>query len=433
MTPENQTEPSNGTTEPNGNGGAAPAKQGWFLRLGHFLRKETVGGFLLVIAAALGLIVANSPLSDLYVAVRQFEFGFESLHLNLSVQHWASDGLLAIFFFLVGLELKREFIVGDLRSPSKAIVPVAAAFGGVLVPALIFLLANGGLPTAHGWAIPTATDIAFAVAVLAVIGPKLPSALRIFLLTLAVVDDLIAITIIAIFYTRELQLTPLLLALIPLAIFFVLAHFRPAFFGNRTPTAWLILLPIGAVVWALVHASGVHATVAGVLLGFAVRVRVGPDQQEDEDGLSAIFEHRFRPLSSGLAVPLFAFFSAGVVLSETGGLVALVTDPVTIGIVGGLVLGKPIGILLTTVIITKITRAELDPTIKVIDMLGIGLLAGIGFTVSLLVAELSFGLDSPHLDHAKVAILAASVLAAGLAAAVLVPRNRMYAKQLAKS
>ncbi|GAA3287006.1 Na+/H+ antiporter NhaA [Arthrobacter citreus] len=399
------------------------------LRIGEILRKETVGGMLLVAAAVIALVWANSPLSDSYFALRDFEIGYEPWHLELSLGAWAADGLLAVFFFLVGLELKREFVAGDLRNLSKAIVPVAAAVGGVVVPAAIYAVINLSSPeTLDGWAIPTATDIAFAVAVLAIIGSHLPSALRIFLLTLAVVDDLLAITIIAVFYTEDLEITPLLLALAGLALYTFLAQKYRRFFGLKASAAWFILLPIGVVVWALVHASGIHATVAGVLLGFAVPVirsqaSGGP---EAGPGLSEIFEHRFRPLSAGFAVPVFAFFSAGVAVGGWDGFVSSLTDPISLGIIAGLVLGKPLGILGTTWLLTKVTRATLDASFKWIDLLGVAVLAGIGFTVSLLVADLSFGHGTLPNDHAKVGILTASIVAALLAALILTRRNRHY-------
>ncbi|WP_142057080.1 Na+/H+ antiporter NhaA [Pseudarthrobacter sp. B4EP4b] len=399
------------------------------LRIGEILRKETVGGALLVAAAVIALVWANSPASDSYFALRDFKVGYEPWHLELSLGAWAADGLLAIFFFLVGLELKREFVAGDLRQLNKSIVPVAAAFGGVVAPAAIYALINLASPeTLRGWAIPTATDIAFAVAVLAIIGSHLPSALRIFLLTLAVVDDLIAITIIAFFYSSDLQVMPLLLALIPLAIYAFLAQKFRYFFGRHTAAAWLILLPLGVVTWALVHASGIHATVAGVLLGFAIPVirsqaAGGP---EAGPGLAEIFEHRFRPISAGIAVPVFAFFSAGVAVGGWEGLGSALADPVALGIIVALVLGKPVGIMGTTWLLTKMSRARLDESFKWIDVFGVAVLAGIGFTVSLLVAELSFGHGSLHDDHAKVGILAASLVAALLATAVLRTRNRQY-------
>lgn len=399
------------------------------LRIGEILRKETVGGVLLVAAALLAIIWANAPASESYFALRDFRIGYEPWHLELSLGSWAADGLLAVFFFLVGLELKREFVAGDLRQFNKSIVPIAAAVGGVVIPAGIYALINLATPeTLRGWAIPTATDIAFAVAVLAIIGSHLPSALRIFLLTLAVVDDLLAISIIALFYSDDIHAGPLMLALIPLAVYAFLAHKYRRFFGTALAAGWVILLPLGIATWALVHASGVHATVAGVLLGFAIPVMRsqaggGPGAGP---GLSEILEHQIRPISAGIAVPVFAFFSAGVAVGGWEGLVSGLADPVALGIIAALVLGKPVGILGTAWLLTKATKASLDRSLKWIDVFGVSLLAGIGFTVSLLLAELSFVRGSGHDDHAKVAILAASLLAALLAAAVLVTRNRHY-------
>lgn len=399
------------------------------IRIGAILRKETVGGALLVAAAVVALVWANSAASDSYFALRDLRVGYEPWHLDLSLGQWASDGLLAIFFFLVGLELKKEFVAGDLRQFSKAVVPMAAAAGGVVVPALIYVAFNWSDPEAiKGWAIPTATDIAFAVAVLAIIGSHLPSALRIFLLTLAVVDDLIAIAIIAFAYSSDINVVPLLLFLLPVALFTFLVQRYRRFFGTHPAAAWCILLPLGVVAWALLHASGIHATIAGVVLGFAVPVirsaaNGGPDAGP---GLAELFEHRFRPLSAGVAVPIFAFFSAGVAIGGLEGFTSAITDSVTVGIVLALVVGKPIGIVVITWIVTRVSRARLDETVKWIDLLGVSLLAGIGFTVSLLIGELSFGLGSTYGDDAKVAILCASVLAAVLASMILISRNRRY-------
>src|ERR1700736_2078315 len=276
-------------------------------RFAKILRRETVGGVLLLVAAGAALLWANSPWSAAYRAVSAFAIGPESLHLRLSVSAWAADGLLAIFFFVVGLELKREFVAGDLRDPTRAALPIAAAIGGMVVPAAIFIginLAGGHRENLDGWAVPIATDIAFALAVLAVLSTHLPTALRTFLLTLAVVDDLLAITVIAIFYTDHLSLGPLALALIPGGLF-ALAVQRG--FGR-----WWVLVPLGVATWALVHASGVHATVAGVLLGFTVPVLGRHASAED-------FEHVLRPLSAGFAVPVFAFFAAGVTVGGWSG------------------------------------------------------------------------------------------------------------------
>lgn len=401
------------------------------LRIGSLLRKETVGGALLVLLAAAGIILANSPWADSYFAVRDFRVGYEPWHLNLTLGAWAADGLLAIFFFLVGLELKREFVVGNLRHFGTAIVPITAAMGGVLVPALVYLAVVWQNPDLRqGWAIPTATDIAFAVAVLALIGSHLPASLRIFLLTLAVVDDLLAIAIIAIFYTDAIDPVPLVLSLATIAVYGLIAQRYRALFGMKPAAAWVILLPIGIVAWAFMHASGIHATIAGVLLAFTIPVlhTKGNRERDAAPGLAEQFEHRFRPLSAGLAVPVFAFFSAGVAIGGLDGFVSALTDPVSVAIIAALVLGKPIGITATTWLVTRLAQVRLDPSLKWLDIAGVGLLAGIGFTVSLLIAELSFVSDDPAHDHAKVAILAASVVAATLASVVLVARNRRYRK-----
>ncbi|WP_017794024.1 Na+/H+ antiporter NhaA [Leucobacter salsicius] len=399
-------------------------------RVASLLRKETVGGILLVIAAAIAIVWANTPFAESYFALRDIEIGYEPWHLRLSLGAWAADGLLAIFFFLVGLELKREFVAGDLRKFSTAIVPIAAACGGVAVPALFYaLIVRGDAELSHGWAIPTATDIAFAVAVLAIIGSHLPSALRIFLLTLAVVDDLLAISIIAVFYTDHIEIVPLVAAFSVIAVYGFLAQCYREFFGLKPLAAWLILLPIGGIAWALMHASGIHATIAGVLLGFTIPVLHRASAQEkvrEKSGLAEEFEHRFRPLSAGFAVPVFAFFAAGVSLGGADGIREAALHPVTLAIVAGLVLGKPLGIVLTTWLVTTLGRIRLDPALRWVDMAGVGLLAGIGFTVSLLVAELSFAPGAAAHDYAKAAILAASVIAAVLAAIVLGIRNRQY-------
>ncbi len=393
------------------------ARRSWSetARIGDVLRRETVGGILLVSAAAVALIWANTPWREAYTALSELRVGPATLHLDLSLATWAADGLLAVFFFVVGLELKREFVAGDLRQPSRAMLPIAAAVGGMIAPALIYTAINLGGPGAAGWAIPTATDIAFALAVLAIIGSSLPDALRTFLLTLAVVDDLLAITIIAVFYTDELAVVPLLLALLPLAVFTLLVQ--------RRVRSWWLLLPLAVLTWALVHESGVHATVAGVLLGFAVPVirrREGPGP-----GLAEHFEHRWRPLSAGFAVPVFAFFASGVTVVG-GGLGAAFGDAITLGIVAGLVAGKVVGILGATWLVQKVTRAELSEELSWTDVFGLALLAGIGFTVSLLIGELAFGTASVADDHVKIGVLSASLLAALLATIVLRYRNGVY-------
>lgn len=410
-------------------------------RLFATLRRDTVGGALLLIAAAAALIWANSPASAGYFAIRDWEFGYEPWHLRLSIGQWASDGLLAVFFFLVGIELKAEFSRGDLRRLRTAVVPITAAAGGVLVPALIcaaFLLTRPELM--RGWAIPTATDIAFAVAVLAIVGSHLPKALRLFLLTLAAVDDLLAIAIIAIFYTETIAILPLATALGVVIVYGLIASRFRRIFVERAWATWVVLLPLGLVAWALMHASGVHATIAGVLLGFTIPAVVGRASNqtpaapgghscegEAQSGidLADALEHRIRPLSAGFAVPVFAFFAAGVDIGGTDGLVSAFSHPLTYGIMAALVVGKPVGILASTWLVSRFT-AGLDPSLRWADLTGIGLLAGIGFTVSLLVAELSFTAGSVEHDVAKVAILSASLLSAVLAALILTARNAQH-------
>ena len=382
------------------------------LRINRALQREFVGGLIIMVAALIGFAAANSPIADWFLGLRDLEFGPAALGLSMSVGHWASDGLLAIFFFLVGLELKREFVEGDLRSPATAVVPVAAAFGGVAVPALIYVAVNAGTSTLHGWAIPTATDIAFAVAVLGLIAPRIPAALRIFLLTLAVVDDFIAIAIIAIFYTDGVNFLPLVIAIAPAAIFAALVRRRGEWFASSGWAPWVILLPLGIVTWALFFNSGVHATIAGVVLAFLVPVR-GRGGGEVSETLAT----RFQPLSAFVAVPVFALFAAGVPL---GGASRFPFDPVAIGIILGLVIGKPLGIALTTWLLTRFTRATLGSSVSWREVIGVGALAGVGFTVAMLVSELSFS-DHSDIDTARLSVMVASVLAVAVAALVLVP------------
>ncbi|WP_456698449.1 Na+/H+ antiporter NhaA [Aeromicrobium sp. P5_D10] len=383
-------------------------------RIADILRQETIGGILLIIAAIAALIAAN--VGDGYAELRDTVVGPSALHLDLSLGAWAADGLLAIFFFVAGVELKREFVAGDLRDPRRAAIPIAAAVGGMIVPAAIFTLVNLG-GSMRGWAIPTATDIAFALAVLAVISTHLPTALRTFLLTLAIVDDLLAIIVIAVFYTSELKILWLLAALIPLAVFTILVQ--------RRVRAWWILLPLAVTIWAMVHASGIHATVAGVLMGFAIPVLTR--KGHEGPGLAEHFEHVFRPISAGVAVPVFAFFSAGVAIGGFSGLRSALTDPVTIGIIAGLLVGKTVGVFSTTWLVARFTRAELDDDLAWIDVLGLSMLAGIGFTVSLLIGELAYGPGSAADEHVKVGVLVGSLAAAIAASVLLRLRNRHYA------
>lgn len=314
-------------------------------------------------------------------------------------------------------------------------MPVVAAIGGVIVPASLYLFITQslGVPeAARGWAIPIATDIAFALAVLALVGTWLPIALRTFLLTLAVVDDLIGITVIAVFYTEEVVVSNLILSLVFIGIYGFFAQRYRDFFHVREGAAWVILFPIGVVAWVFMYSSGVHATIAGVLLGLTVpvlrsrRERLANPNSPDP-GLAEVFEHRFRPISAGVAVPLFAFFAAGVSFgSGLGEFVMLLGSPVSLGIIASLVVGKSVGVFFTTFLVTRMPGVSLPKGMAWIDLFAVALLAGIGFTVSLLIGELSFGLGTLLGDEAKIGILVGSVLAALFAAMILVGRNRYY-------
>ncbi|MGW0735388.1 Na+/H+ antiporter NhaA [Streptomyces sp. NPDC002851] len=379
------------------------------------LRAETVGGVLLLFAAVAALIWANTPLGDSYETVREFHIGPGVLGLNLTLQHWAADGLLAIFFFVAGIELKRELVAGDLRDPKAALLPVVAAISGMVVPALVYVLVNvAGGGAMDGWAVPTATDIAFALAVLAVLGTSLPSALRAFLLTLAVVDDLFAILIIAIFFSGSLNFAALGGAVAGLAVFWLLLH--------KGVRGWYVYVPLALVIWGLMYNSGVHATIAGVAMGLMLRC-TRRDGEEHSPGEH--IEHLVRPISAGLAVPLFALFSAGVLISGNA-LSDVFTKPETLGVVLGLVVGKTVGIFGGTWITARFTKAELSDNLDWPDIFAVAALAGIGFTVSLLIGELAFLGDEVLTDEVKAAVLMGSLIAAVLSGVLLKLRNAKY-------
>ncbi|ANS66905.1 sodium/proton antiporter [Streptomyces lincolnensis] len=380
------------------------------------LRTETVGGVLLLLAAVTALVWANVPaVRDSYQSVSHFHLGPEALGLDLSIAHWAADGLLAIFFFVAGVELKRELVAGELKDPKAAALPVIAALCGMAVPALVYVLTNvTGGGSLQGWAVPTATDIAFALAVLAVIGTSLPNALRAFLLTLAVVDDLFAILIIAVFFTADLDFFALGGAAVGLAVFWLLLR--------KGVRGWYVYVPLALVIWTLMYNSGVHATIAGVAMGLMLRCtrREGEEHSPGEH-----IEHLVRPLSAGLAVPLFALFSAGVSISG-GALGDVFTKPETLGVVLGLVLGKALGIFGGTWLTARFTRASLSEDLEWADVFAVATLAGIGFTVSLLIGELAFDGDAALTDEVKAAVLTGSLIAAVLATALLKIRNAKY-------
>ena len=384
-------------------------------RLRAFLKSETTGGALLIGAALVGLVLANSPLSGAFFAIAGTRIEIEVLHLNLTIQEWTADGLLAIFFFVIGCELKHELVVGTLSKPRQAALPVAAALGGMAVPALLYFTINqgGSADALNGWGIPMATDIAFALAVLAVLGRGLPTGVRTFLLTLAVVDDLGAIVVIALFYSAGLHVEWIVAAALLLAAF--------ALAQRQRLTSPLLYVPIALALWYAVHEAGIHATIAGVALGLLMRVK--RDRGETDAPVDRATA-RFHPISAVVAVPLFALFAAAVDVRSID-LSVVLGSPILLGVFVGLVVGKPIGILLAARLATAL-GAKLADGVKWIDIAVIGALAGIGFTVSLLISELAFT-DEESLGAAKLGVLLASIAAVAVAGALLALRKGIRA------
>ncbi|MDL4773358.1 Na+/H+ antiporter NhaA [Actinomadura xylanilytica] len=381
------------------------------------LRAETVGGMVMLAATVAALVWANTPWAATYFGLQHHEFSPAWLGLgHMDVQHWASGGLLAVFFFMAGLELREELTHGELRNPRDAALPVIAAGAGVVVPALIFLAVSAGAPGAgHGWAVPTATDIAFALAVLAVTFTSCPAPLRAFLLTLAVVDDLIAITIIALFYTERLSWGPLLAGAALIAVYGALQSR-----GVRSP--WLYV-PLAVLAWYFVQRSGIHATVAGVALGMLTSPRVSGD---DRPTNAERADHVLRPFSAGFCVPVFAFLSAGVGLSGSQ-LGAVFGDRVALGVITGLVIGKFIGVFGGAWTAVRLGLATLGDELYWREIAGVALLAGVGFTVSLLIGGLAYP-DPAQFERVTTAVLIASVLAS--VAATIVFRRRVRRRAL---
>ncbi|WP_254857838.1 Na+/H+ antiporter NhaA [Protofrankia sp. BMG5.30] len=374
-----------------------------------FLRRETTGGFLLLAATALALLWANLADGSYHDVWRaDLGFGPSWLHLtHLTAGAWVADGLLAVFFFVAGLELKRELVIGELAGRRAAVLPVAAAVGGMIVPALVFLAVSRGAPAAAvGWAIPVATDIAFALGVLSLAGAKVPTSLRVLLLSLAVVDDLGGIVLIAVLFTRGLE--PLwLVAAVALAAGYAFAQWR----RWRSP---LLYVPLALALWVCLHASGVHATVAGIVLALLTRVRPDPGEQATP---ALRLEHRLHPLSAGLVVPLFALAETGVPVTGAA-LLAVARDPVAQGVVAGLVVGKAAGIIGGAWLAVRAGVARLPAGLGWRAVTPVGVLGGIGFTVSLLMSRLALD-DAAAQQRAATAVLVASTLAGVLAMIVL--------------
>lgn len=377
-----------------------------------FVRSEVSGGVVLLIAAVAALVWANAPFGDTYGSFwhTELSIGIGDFSISEDLQHWVNDALMAIFFFVVGLEIKRELVVGELNDRAKATLPFIAAAGGVILPAGIFLLVNLGDSTEiTGWAIPMATDIAFAVAVLAIMGSRIPAGVRLLLLGIAIVDDIIAITVIAIFYTDGISFTWLALGVAGLLAVFVMQRLNVS---RIAPYA-----AVGIVVWLGFFESGVHATIAGVLLGLMTPARPVKGRHVLED-----LEHSLHPYSALIIVPLFALANVGIAISGPV-LSDAVTNSIFWGIVLGLVLGKTFGISLAIFAAQKLGIAKAPEDVETGHVWGIAALGGIGFTVSLFISELAY--DIPEVvETAKIGIFAGSILSACVGVLLLLRRTR---------
>ncbi len=346
----------------------------------NFLKKESASGILLMIAAITAIIIANTPLNSIYDDLLEIpvEIRFGALHIAKPLILWINDGLMAIFFFLIGLELKRELIEGELSEPKKIILPAFAAIGGMVFPALIYASLNWNDPAAlRGWAIPAATDIAFALGILAVFGKRVPIALKIFLVSLAIMDDMGAIVIIAIFYTSELSTSSLIIATVSLVIL--------AIFNKRNIRTLPPYILVGIILWIAVLKSGVHATLAGVLLAFFIPLKTS---SKDERSLAKSLEHDLHGSVYYVIIPIFAFANAGVPLDGMG--IDTLLEPIPLGIIMGLFFGKQIGIMLFSFIAVKSGIASLPDEINWKQLYGVALLCGVGFTMSLFIGSLAF-------------------------------------------
>ena len=375
-----------------------------------FLRSERVAALLLVVAAALGVALANSPVGGALFAARDTHLDIPWLGLELSAGHWITDGLLAVFFFLAAIELRHELTHGELDSPRKALIPAIAAVGGVLAPALVYLAFVRDPALVNGWPIPTATDIAFALGVLALVGRGLPPRVRALLLALAVIDDLIAILLIAVFFTHSLQPVPLLIAVPVVLLFGFLSH---RLRGRAAPWMVAALILLGIAAWLLVYLSGIHSTIAGVALGLAMA-----------PAAAGRTRHGLEPWSNAVILPLFAFTSS-LVLIPAVGLSGL--SPVFWGIAVALPLGKLIGITAGAVIASRlIPKAERRAAVPIGDVLVVATLGGIGFTVSLLMNELAFRTQATISAEGTLAVLCGSVVAAVIGVTVTSVRARRY-------
>ena len=365
----------------------------WFFQL------EAASGLVLLIAAIIALVISNSSLSNLYFdTLNQYLFiGINNFGLKLSVHHWINDLLMAIFFFFVTLEIKREFIQGELSNLKKALLPIIGAVGGMVVPALVYVFINlGNSETLNGWAIPSATDIAFSLGILSLLGSRVPISLKVFLTALAIIDDLGAILIIAFFYSGDLSISYLSLILISYILLLTLNKF-----GVKKFIPYLI---IGAFMWFFTYKSGIHATIAGVLLASTIPHRI----KEKDFSLLIKLEHAISPYVAFMIMPIFAFANAGVSL-EGLSLTSLL-EPVPLGILLGLFVGKQVGVMLVSFIAVKFGVAQMPDKSSWLSLYGVSILTGVGFTMSLFVGNLAFAENIQYIDGVKIGVLAGSLL-----------------------
>ena len=365
----------------------------WFFKL------EAASGLVLLIAAIIALVISNSNFSELYFStLEQYLFvGINNFGLKLSIHHWINDLLMAIFFFFVTLEIKREFIQGELSNFKKALLPIIGAVGGMLIPALVYIAINFGNPeTLNGWAIPSATDIAFSLGILSLLGSRVPISLKIFLTALAIIDDLGAILIIAFFYSGDLSVSYLSLILVSYILLLILNKF-----GIKKFLPYLL---IGAFMWYFTYKSGIHATIAGVLLATTI-----PHRLKDKDfSLLIKLEHAISPYVAFIIMPIFAFANAGV--SLTGLSFSSLLQPVPLGIVLGLFVGKQIGVMIFSLAAVKFGIAQMPDNSSWLSLYGVSVLTGIGFTMSLFVGNLAFAENIQYIDGVKIGVLAGSLL-----------------------
>ncbi|WP_236895053.1 Na+/H+ antiporter NhaA [Clostridium beijerinckii] len=373
-----------------------------------FFKNESSSGIVLMFCAIIAIIIANSNFSSMYnnIIHTYITIGYKDFSLSMSILHWINDGLMAIFFLVVGMEIKREIVFGELKSFKKTILPVSAAIGGMVVPAIIYALFNFNQPTIIGWGIPMATDIAFALGILSLVGKKAPKGIIIFLTALAIVDDLGAIIVIAIFYTSEISWIALILGLI---IFLAIILANKLNVKNK----WLYII-FGIALWICFLKSGVHATIAGVLLGMGLPI--GKNMEEFRTSILYRFEHVLTPLSSFIIMPIFALANSGITI-DINSLSAAIMNPVSLGIIFGLFIGKQIGIFGASYILVKLKIAKLPSKVTKRHLYGASVLGGIGFTMSLFVSSLSFTEESA-LSMAKISIIIASILSAAFGAAI---------------